>query len=368
MEKELALPPRIKGLVERLQRYHYLWPCVSFISGILSFFLVTRQQSLGGFLAVALLASWALLIGENIWSGVRERRHQSRLPKLIATFVTQLTHQETLCFCLPFFLVTTAWSSGQAVFTGLLVLCTLISVMDPVYFRLADRVRWLYMAFHGLCAFILILVSAPLLLHVTTGQSFLLATLALPILSLPSLINLFQPRNIMSWLGMLAMAVALSGLAWSGRSWVPPATLWITSSALSPSFNQAARSPEGTMALTSSALEARGLYAYTAIHAPRGLNEKVFHVWRHEGKVVDRIPLTIKGTGGDAYRAWSHKLHFPRDSAGPWQVDVITADGQRIGVIRFNVSTTPSDAGKADGTLHHTPGVGWLSMTKSSGG
>ncbi|MCM5703017.1 DUF5924 family protein [Larsenimonas salina] len=360
MVNELALPGWLKAWMERLQRYHYLWPIVSFASGVISFFLVTRQQSLGGFLAVALLGTWVLLIGENVWSSLRQHRAKSRLPRLVATFVTQLTHQETLCFCLPFILVTTAWGTGQALFAVILVGCALLSVIDPLYFKLAERVRWLYFAFHGLCAFVLILVSAPLLLHVTTGQSFLMATLAVPILSLPSLMTLFQGRGVLDWLAMIGLAVALSGAAWMGRTWIPPATLWITSSALSPAFNRAERAPMGNIALTNTALKSNGLYAYTSVHAPRGLNETIYHVWRHDGREVDRIKLTIRGTGADGYRAWSHKLHFPADSTGRWQVDVMTATGQRIGVIRFDVNNDASSAERADGEQRHTPGIGWL--------
>lgn len=36
-----------------------------------------------------------------------------------------------------------------------------------------------------------------------------------------------------------------------------------------------------------------GLYAYTAIHAPRGLNERIYHVWYCDNNEVDRIALDI---------------------------------------------------------------------------
>ena len=37
------------------------------------------------------------------------------------------------------------------------------------------------------------------------------------------------------------------------------------------------------------------LYAYTAINAPRGLKERIFHEWTHNGQRVDRIALEISG-------------------------------------------------------------------------
>src|SRR5690606_40139360 len=55
----------------------------------------------------------------------------------------------------------------------------------------------------------------------------------------------------------------------------------------------------------------QGIYAYTAIHAPRGLNERIFHVWIHNGKVIDRVALQISGVREEGYRSWSHKQNFP---------------------------------------------------------
>ena len=85
-------------------------------------------------------------------------------------------------------------------------------------------------------------------------------------------------------------------------------------------------------------LRARGLYAYTAINAPRGLNERIYHVWKLNGQEVDRIALDIKGGRKEGYRAWTHKQNFPPNPVGRWQVRVLTEDGQMIGVLRFRVT------------------------------
>ena len=98
------------------------------------------------------------------------------------------------------------------------------------------------------------------------------------------------------------------------------------------------RSPGRSLEQISSArLRQNGLYAYTAISAPRGLNERIYHVWRQEGREVDRIPLDIRGGRKDGYRAWTHKRNFPTRPEGDWQVQVVTEAGQQIGVLRFRV-------------------------------
>ncbi|WP_456267719.1 DUF2914 domain-containing protein [Kushneria sp. AK178] len=354
------VPARLERLYHWLRRYSWLWPLISFGSGLFSFFLISRQQDLGAWLALALMLTWLLLSLESLWSWWHRHREHSSLPRLLATFCAQLTHQETLFFCLPFFLITTVWRSGQAIFTGLLVLCAIVSIVDPLYFRIAEKRRWLYFSYHALCVFAVLLVVGPLLLRLSTGTSLLLAAIVFPLIALPSLISILRPDRAWRWLALVVLAAAISGGAWAMRTFIPPATLWIDASALSPSFDTAAREPQGSMALTADNLRARGLYAFTAVHAPLGLNEHIRHVWRHNGQVVDEIELTIQGGRDQGYRAWSRKQHFGPDSEGAWQVDVVTDAGQRLGVIRFDVVGDADRARRVEGRLDRTPGIGWL--------
>ncbi len=363
IDKEVALPTRLawlEPLIARLQRYLWLWPPIAFVLGLLGFFLVNRQQWLGAVLAIGLLLTWLLLIVESVASRWLSRRgRKTGLPRAVTTFITQVVHQETLFFCLPFFLATTIWASGQALFTGLLVGCALLAILDPLYFGLSQRHRWLYFLLHSLCVFVVMLVTLPIMFSLTTGESLVLAIAAMTFFSLPSLIGLLRPAGVVRWLAMFGLLILLGGIAWGGRAWIPPATLWLSGSALSPGFDTAARTPRGEMVLTPENLRTRGLYAYTAIRAPRGLREKIYHVWRHDGRVVERIALIIHGGRDQGYRAWTHKQNFSGDVSGRWQIDVTTAVGQRIGTLRFTVADD-ADATHADGRIHRPPGIpGW---------
>ncbi|MCE3252814.1 MAG: hypothetical protein K0Q67_1834, partial [Cellvibrio sp.] len=97
------------------------------------------------------------------------------------------------------------------------------------------------------------------------------------------------------------------------------------------------RSPENSLTIIAGEQLHRGLYAYTAIHAPRGLNERIYHEWRLNGQVVDRVALDINGGREAGYRAWSHKVNFPEQSLGRWQIHVVTEANQLIGMLRFRV-------------------------------
>ena len=71
--------------------------------------------------------------------------------------------------------------------------------------------------------------------------------------------------------------------------------------------------------------------------APRGLDERIYHVWKLDGVEMDRIALDIHGGRKAGYRAWTHKRNFPADPVGDWRVQVVTEAGQQIGVLRFRV-------------------------------
>lgn len=348
--------------VRRLRPYAWLWPPMAFLSGVLSFFLVDRQQTLGAILALGLLFAWLLLLSENLIERLLAARGYPTLASGVTAFIAQLIHQETLFFTLPFILATTAWASGQALFTLLMIACALLSILDPLYFRLAERHRWLYFAFHAQCVFLVVLVTLPIMFQLTTGESLILAILATVFFSLPSLVQLLRPRGPVRWLAMIGLAMILGAVAWTGRTWVPPATLWLTGTALSPAFDTAARQPRGSMPLTSDALQRKGLYVYTAIRAPRGLRETIYHEWRHNGELVDRIPLTINGGRSEGYRSWSHKQRFPHDSTGRWRIDVMTDTGQRIGVVHFNVAESIDQADRADGQITMPLGIPGLKV------
>ncbi len=337
---------------------------MAFLAGVFSFFLVDRQQSLGALLALGLLIAWLLLLSENLISRFLAHKGYATLPQGVTAFIAQLIHQETLFFTLPFVLATTVWTSGQALFTLFMIGCALLSILDPLYFRLAERHRWLYFAFHAQCVFLVVLVTLPIMLQLTTGESLLLALLATMFFSLPSLIQLLRPRGAMRWLAMIGLAILLGGAGWIGRAWIPPATLWLTGTALSPGFDTAAREPRGSMPLTETALRQGGLYAYTAIRAPRGLREKIYHEWRHEGELVDRIPLIIHGGRGKGYRAWTHKQQFPTESQGDWRIDVMTSTGQRIGVMRFTIANSATGADAADGDIRAPAGIPGLDIRR----
>ena len=338
--------PEWKSLINRvinlMKRYPGLIAAGGFISGIASFILVDRQEGLATWIAVVMLVSWLWLMVESSAMVLFTKVFKREIPSGLLRYGTQMIHQESLFFVLPFFFITTTWNSGQLFFTGLLGLAALISITDPLYYKWLAPRRWAFLALHTLTLFAALLTALPVILHLTTSQSFKLALGTAVILSFPSLASIFPIRTVRNALAILSITVGIGGVGWVLRSWVPPATLWMTDVAISTQMQD--RTPGDSLdEVSAEQIRGGGLYAYTAINAPRGLDERIYHVWQFNGKEVDRIALDIHGGRKEGYRAWTHKQNFPGNPAGNWQVRVLTEDGQLIGVLRFKITdSTPT--------------------------
>ena len=327
----------VQRILELMKRYPGLIALFGFCSGVASFILVDRQQGMARWIAVILLVSWVWLMLENTFTQLFTRVFKREIPPPLLRYATQMIHQESLFFVLPFFFITTTWNSGQLVFTGLLGATALVTITDPLYYKWLAPKRWLYLALHTLALFAALLTALPIILNLTTSQSYKLALGTAVLLSIPSLAVSLPLKTLRGWLILPLIVLALGGTGWWLRSWVPPATLWMTEVAVTPQLQD--RTPgESIKHISVNELRARGLYAYTSINAPRGLNERIYHVWQLNGQEVDRIALDIKGGRKEGYRAWTHKQNFPPNPVGRWQVRVLTEDGQMIGVLRFRVT------------------------------
>jgi hypothetical protein len=329
----------IKRILELIKRYPGVIAVGGFLSGIGSFVLVDRQAGLASWVAVLMLVTWVWLMLENSLTQLFSKIFKREIPPPLLRYATQMIHQESLFFVLPFFYVTTTWNSGQLVFTGLLTLAGLVSIIDPLYYKWLAPRRWLFMAMHTLALFAALLTALPIILHLTTDQSFKLALGIAMLLSFPSLATSFPINHWRRAVGLVVLTLAVGGAGWLLRSWVPPATLWLTEVAVTTELDNQNRTHGDSLdAVPASRVRSSGLYAYTAINAPRGLDERIYHVWQQDGKEVDRIALDIHGGRKEGYRAWTHKQNFPPNPVGNWQVRVLTEDGQIVGVLRFKVT------------------------------
>jgi hypothetical protein len=303
--------------------------------------LVERKQEFAQAIAIMMLVSWIWLASEVLLKRSIFRWFGFKLPPELVSFATQMVHQESLFFVIPFFCFTTVWHSGQMVFTGVLITSALISIVDPIYYHWLARRRWLYFIYHGVTIFAVSLTALPIIFQLPTPQAYLYSLLLAVVLTLP---NVAQSLQLVWWrriFVILSLTMSVISFGLLIRPWVPPATLWLTEVAITDQVNTEDRSPVNIFTSVGVAQLRNGIYAYTAIHAPRGLHERIYHVWTLNDEVIDKVALDISGAREAGYRSWSRKENFPENSIGRWKIQVVTEANQVIGVLHFQVVDTP---------------------------
>ncbi|NKF21458.1 DUF5924 family protein [Solimonas marina] len=332
------VPAPRSRLLQLWSRYKHLVAIGSFALGVASLVLVQRQTKVAQTLVFMLPLSWLVALFEPQWMKLAERGRWLRHSPIVVRYLLQGLHQESFFFTLPFFLATTTWTTAQPLFLLLLAGFALVSMIDPLYF---DRVvvhRGLLWTFHAAAGFATMLTAAPMLWRITTATSLWLAIGAGCVLAVPAFAAVLPGRRWLRWPLAIAAAALLGGALSLLRFAIPPATLTVHGALVTETVDASARKPGAAIHEISTAdLIAHGLYAWTPIHAPRGLAEQVVHQWWHDGRLVDSIPIEVRGSREDGYRTWTHKQSFPADAQGNWQIRVVTQSDQLIGIVRFKV-------------------------------
>lgn len=319
-------------------RWRRWLPLASFLLGFGSFLLLERGEDFARWLPLVLLAGWGVILFEQALgrrlAGFLGERASAELPR----FVLQGIHQESFFFSLPFVYASTTWDSGQLWYVIPVSLAALVSILDPVYFGWVARRRWLWLAFHCLALFVALSVAVPILGGLDAAPGLTIAAALTALIGYPSWRGFASLRHWPGVAGWLAAAALVALVAWTLRERVPPAPLRLMEGAITDQIVNDERRPSARMQdIDHRRLHRGGLYAFSAIRAPLGLEESVFHVWIHEGREIDRIPLRLRGGRREGFRTWSHKRAFPADPSGRWIVEVRTEYGQLIGRIRFRV-------------------------------
>lgn len=326
-------------LIRLLRRHPQVMALVGFAAGMLSFVLVQRQADESRYIAIFMLLTWVWLVLDRPIRHLLVARLGFKLSPYALKYATQLVHQESLFFALPFFVITTSWGDPQMSFTLVLIAAALISIVDPIYYRHIAGNRWVYPLFHGFSLFALLLTALPILVKLTTHQSYLWALVIAGVVSIPTITRTIRAIDWRGHLARVGLLGLLGAAGWLLQPWVPPATLWVTDSAITHSVN-ADRTPEQRLYhVAQDELNSAGLMAFTAVRAPLGLNERIYHEWYHDGVRIDRIALTINGGREGGYRSWSRKEVFPDDPVGRWDVRIMTQGRQMIGQRTFVVTS-----------------------------
>jgi len=309
----------------------------SLASGLLALFVFRRGLPNLPWIVGYLLLLWLVFAVFTELRAPLEARGR-RLVLDAADYTLQTLYHNVLLFVLPSYYVSATLTAANAWFLLLLAGGALVTAVDPWYRAVVHPRRWLGHALLAFSMFATLNVALPLVglrpFWALEGSAILCALALTPALR----------GSGGSWKGAALRAAVFAGVAVAVlaplRVWIPPAPLHLARATLA--WSVSGLEPVGPLASPISAANLRelgGLAAYTAIYAPAGLREPVFHVWKKDGRAVATVPLSpVQGGRAEGFRTYSHKSDFGPSPAGRWEVDVVTEHGQLVGRLRFVVT------------------------------
>jgi hypothetical protein len=310
-------------------------------------------------LAVTASAAWLLvLLFFRLFGSGRAQSHahahaapKVRLRFFAMTYALKNLYQGMLFFLLPFYWKSTTFDSTNAWFVILLGACALLSTLDIVFDRVVFKFRWLASVFHGVALFGCLVLVVPALFPDTRTLTSLLVATAITVVAFWTIhvdVHMLRDKR---WLALFAATLgAAIGIAYAGRTALPPVPMYVAHGAVGPLVL-----PDGRLAMEVRILDASvidKLIAITDVVVPGGKGDRLVHVWRHDGYEVHRATedtTRALPAGEDAEAPGKDKgtirLHsqltgrqLPTRLGGSWSVDVETQDGQLVGRVSFTVT------------------------------
>lgn len=313
-----------------LRRRHVLMPLASFAAGCASYLLVERSAAMAQGIAVLVLAGWLWILAEPLLARLLQRLSRGRVSPRLLPLVTQSLHQETLFFALPFVAASTVWSSAQPLFLAMVATAALVTTLDRVYI---DRIcvhPGRLMLFQAFCAFVAALVVVPLALHRDTTSALETAAVLMLLGLLPGAVRWLRVTPTRAWPRGALLVLLLLAAGWGLRTQVPAVGLEARQMrAVSDLESELAPGP-AVSRIGVQELQQRGLTAFAAIRAPLGLHQALVFEWRHDGRLIERIPTEITGGREAGYRTFTRKHNFPVDPVGRWTISLRTSAGQLL--------------------------------------
>lgn len=310
----------------------------SLLSGIVTLIIFRRGADYFPWILGYLLLLW---VGGVVFANVRQaleaRNH--RIIGVVVDYTIQGLHQDLLLFLLPIYYGSTTLSSPNVLFFLLLLAAALLTSIDPWYQATVLRYPWMAQVLFAFGLFSSMNVGLPFI-GVRSGWALLLSATFSPLAITPAI----RRRFALSWRNAtLAAAVGTLLVAtsiWWVRDWIPPGPLHLSAATFARSVEELAP-VEPIRKVSAADLRAwGGLVCFTAVSAPAGLREPIYHIWQKDGILFARIALSpIKGGRQGGYRTYSKRSDLGADPVGRWTVDVLTVQGQLIGRVRLVVTS-----------------------------
>jgi hypothetical protein len=288
---------------------------------------MNRRPERAPLVALAAAGGWLLLMALGLLNAAPSKHVVARAARLGAALGSQSMLQLCLFFAAPFF-ARAATLPSHWIFVALVCAAGAITLWTPLSERVlrhivAGPLLQAIGTFAGLdCVLPLVGLS--------NRASLLVATLwtaaGLPLLALA------QKRRLIAPLAAAAALLALFDLG--AMRWVPPAPLRFVEGKMGTRVADR----EVVDAAAELARVPDQLVCFSAIAAPRGLRDRLRHVWRQNDVVRAEVPLTVRGGRPQGFRTWSTKHDV---APGRWTCTVETESGQLLGRTAIQIGEGP---------------------------
>lgn len=303
-------------------------------------------------LAVSASAAWLLVVFFfRVFGSGRKQSQAHAAPNMklrffAMTYALKNLYQGMLFFLLPFYWKSTTFDSSNAWFVVLLGSCALLSTLDIVFDRVVFKFRALASVFHGVALFGCLVLVVPALFPDTRTLTSLLVATAITVVAFWTIhvdVHMLRDRR---WLALFAATLcAAIGIAYAGRTALPPVPMYVAHGAVGPIVLPDGRLGMEVRKLDPSVIDK--LIAITDVVVPGGKGDRLVHVWRHNGYEVHRatedttrVPPARESPDKGTIRLRSQLTdrQLPARLVGSWSVDVETQDGQLVGRVSFTVA------------------------------
>lgn len=322
------------GLARRLVDLgRLLLPWASLAVGVVSALMLDRGPDRAWMAASAAAAVWVtLIVLQWLSRASREqvtgiRRFLLGVARFSSLMATQSLVQLTLFFSLPFYFQAATLDVGHIAFLAALCLLSLVSLWDPLTEWILGKpiISALLPATGSFVALTAVLPVFGLSTRTSLWAAALVSTAGVPLLSAAAAAP--ERRTLAAVTGGL-VALALPFALYLGAARVVPAApLRLVKAEMGTRVeNKWVVDPVEHLERPPARL-----FCATAIYSPLGLKDRLFHVWRKNGRQRATVELKIVGGRGKGYRTRSRISHFGRNPQGVYSCTVRTQTGQVLG-------------------------------------
>jgi hypothetical protein len=314
----------------RRRRLQRLLPFLSLVTATVSAALMERDSQRASLVGGVALVLWAVVVVASVVvkrvdALADDAGRRARAARFAALLVSQTLCQQALAFPLPFF-ARAAWplTPDRAPFVVVYSAALVIAWWDPAW-AWSVRRSVISLAVQAFAAYAALVVALPI-----GGFDLVTSTAIAGAIVIVTAVAgaLLARRRVLFAAGL---GLALAGALALGARFLPPAPLSLARATFAVDVVQ--RAPVGAATRFTAPDE---LVCHTAVRAPLGLRDALFHVWRHDGVVVQRVALDIAGGAReDGFRTWSKRT---RPAPGRWECRVETRLAQQVGVVHAVVT------------------------------